>query len=203
MAKVFLGWNAQPFHNYVRALTELGVEVERENFARCDALLLPGGADIHPKLYGQDFHGAVEVDEARDRCEWKLFHRFLLEKKPIFGICRGAQLINAALGGTLRQHIDGHGQISEGMDSMHTVCTDDPLLHRLYGARFTVNSAHHQAVDRPGDGLRVVARAEDGVAEAICHETLPIFAVQWHPERLRSDDCDGAALLSAFFKAVL
>lgn len=192
--KVFLGWREQPFHNYIKALTALGAQVEREEAAGCGALVLPGGADIHPRFYGQELRGAREIDEARDEYELAVFRRFLEEGKPILGICRGAQLINAALGGTLLQHIDGHGKTPDGADGTHPVRTEDGQLLRLYGERFTVNSAHHQAVDRPGEGLRAVAWAEDGTVEAIRHVSLPIFGVQWHPERLTGGD----ALLRAF-----
>ncbi|MBE7003195.1 MAG: gamma-glutamyl-gamma-aminobutyrate hydrolase family protein [Ruminococcaceae bacterium] len=202
MPKIFLGWDKRPFRNYVNALAALGAEIERTDLADCDALLLPGGADIHPGRYGQDFLGSVDVDEARDQCEWALFRLFLEKHRPILGVCRGAQLINAALGGTLHQHIEGHSRLADGTDSMHAVHTDDPLLRSLYGERFTVNSAHHQAVDRLGNGLRAVAWADDGTIEAIRHETLPIFGVQWHPERLHSDDCSGDALLKAFLNAL-
>ena len=202
MKKVFLGWTAQPFQNYVAALTALGAAVEREDPARCDALLLPGGADIHPRIYGQEINGAVDIDEARDEYELAVLHRFLDAQKPVFGVCRGLQLVNAALGGTLHQHIDGHAQISKGVDSLHAVESGDPLLRRLYGARFTVNSAHHQAVDRPGAGLVVAARAADGTVEALRHETLPVFCVQWHPERLHHADGDGEALLRAFLESL-
>ena len=196
MKTVFLGCPEQAFSNYVIALSALGAAVERHSSARCDALLLPGGGDIHPRFYGQALRGAEDLDEARDEYELALLRRFLAAGKPVLGICRGAQLINVALGGTLRQHIDGHSQIN-GSDRRHSVTTDDSLLRALYGERFSVNSAHHQAAERPGDGLRVIARSPDGVVEALRHDTLPLLAVQWHPERLGEA---GAALLDAFLK---
>ena len=198
MKKIFLGWRKLPFQNYVDALAALGVEVKRDEPERCNALLLPGGGDIHPRFYGQEIGGAEDVDEARDAYELTLFRRFFDEGKPILGICRGAQLVNVALGGTLHQHIDGHSQLG-GVDRVHAVRSDDALLRRLYGGSFVVNSAHHQAVDRLGEGLRTIARAEDGTIEAVRHETLPILAVQWHPERFGAE---GAALLEMFLKDV-
>ena len=198
MIKVFLGWQKQPFYNYINALTALGARVERDEPTRCEALLLPGGGDIHPRFYGQAINGAEGIDEARDKYELALFRRFLDAGKPVLGICRGAQLINVALGGTLHQHIEGHSQIG-GVDAMHGVYTDDALLRELYGERFAVNSAHHQAVDRPGAGLRVIARAEEGTVEALRHAALPVLAVQWHPERLGGD---GEKLLRAFLEGV-
>lgn len=198
MKKVFLGWTAEPFARYVEALTALGAQVERDEPDGCDALLLPGGADLHPRFYNQPINGSVDIDEARDEYELALFRRFFDTGRPIFGICRGAQLINVALGGTLRQHISGHDQVG-GADRIHAVRADDAMLRRLYSERFIANSAHHQAIDRPGEGLQVIARAEDGTVEAIRHETQPVLAVQWHPERLGGS---GANLLRAFLKSV-
>ena len=198
MKKVFLGWRKLPFQNYIDALEFLGAAVERDEPDACDALLLPGGADIHPRFYGQAIDGAENIDEARDEYELALFRRFAGQGKPILGVCRGLQLVNVALGGTLRQHIDGHDRI-DGIDRMHAASTDDAALQSLYGEHFTVNSAHHQAIDRIGGELRVIARAGDGTVEAARHETLPILAVQWHPERLGEA---GAALLEMFLKSV-
>ena len=198
MKKIFLGWRKQPFPNYIAALESLGATVERDEPDACGALLLPGGGDIHPRFYGQVPAGAMDIDEDRDKYEFALFRRFFSAGKPILGICRGAQVINVALGGTLRQHVDGHSQL-HGADRLHTVLADDALLRGLYGDRFTANSAHHQAIDLLGGGLRVIARAEDGVVEAVRHETLPLLAVQWHPERLGEN---GAALLRAFLESL-
>ncbi len=198
MEKVFLGWSSEPFPNYVRALESLGATVVRDEPACCDALLLPGGGDIHPRFYGESVDGAKDIDEARDRYEQALFQRFFDAGKPILGICRGMQLINTALGGTLYQHIDGHAKTTSGADGSHAVRTDDPWFGALYGQRFTVNSAHHQAVKRLGRGLRTAARADDGTIEALRHESLPVIAVQWHPERLDN----GAVLLRAFLESI-
>ena len=154
--RVFLGWTAEPFGNYVAALERLGATVERRNAEACDALLLPGGGDVDPALYGQRVAGATDIDRARDDCELALFRRFAAEGKPVFGVCRGLQLVNVALGGTLCGHIDGHSQIA-GEDTTHDVRADDPLLCALDGERFRVNSAHHQAAERLGAGLRATA----------------------------------------------
>jgi len=206
MKRVFLGWESLPFSNYAAALTALGASVERRDPDACGALLLPGGGDVHPRRFGGDAALAQDVDEARDEYELALFQQFYEQGKPIFGICRGAQLVNVALGGTLRCHIEGHSRTG-GADRFHAVSADDALLRGLYGDRFLVNSAHHQAVDRLGAGLRVAARADDGVIEAVRHASRPIFAVQWHPERLTGGvlsrrATDGAALLKAFLAAV-
>mgnify|MGYP003291673908 CR=1 FL=1 len=195
---------SQPLPNYLAALALIGLSAA-DTPETADALLLTGGGDIHPRFYGKKTAGATDIDEARDLRELALTRAFAARSAPIFGICRGLQVINVALGGTLRQHIDGHGQV-DGADRLHETRTDDALLRSLYGTHFTVNSAHHQSVDRLGADLHAVQWADDGTVEALRHATLPIFAVQWHPERLcgafkRDDAVDGGLLLKAFFSA--
>ncbi len=186
------------FPNYVKALQACGAEVCREISADCGALLLPGGGDIDPALYGQENRGSKGIDAARDRREAEAFRLFLSLGRPIFGVCRGAQLINVLLGGTLHQDITGHRQ--DGNDELrHGSRTVDPLLLSLYGGSFIVNSTHHQSVDRLGEGLRAVQWADDGTIEAIRHDSLPIFAVQWHPER-HHDPIEGWRLFEALYK---
>ena len=172
---------------------------------RVDGLLLTGGNDVAPVLYGETketFCG--ENDPWRDRMEARLIELALQADKPVFGICRGLQVLNVYFGGTLRQHIEGHSQI-DGVDRLHAINTAPGLLRELYGTRCTVNSAHHQAVWRLGTGLQVFACAEDGTVEAVGHRTLPVFAVQWHPERLcgafaRPESADGARLFCALLR---
>lgn len=107
-------------------------------------------------------------------------------------------MINVLLGGTLHQDIPGHRQ--SGNDELrHGSRTVDPLLLSLYGERFVVNSTHHQAIDRLGEGLRAVQWADDGTVEAVRHETLPIFAVQWHPER-HHEPIEGWRLFEALYR---
>ena len=189
--------------NYEDALALLGAECVRSP-QDADLLLLPGGGDVHPRFYGQQINGSTDIDEARDGRELALVDEFLRAGKPIVGICRGLQLLNVSFGGTLRQHIEGHDQVC-GRDRLNIVHAAPGLLRTLYGARFTVNSAHHQAVETLGDGLQILACAPDGTVEAIAHKALPAFAVQWHPERLcgafaRSEAVDGAKLLSALLR---
>lgn len=193
---------SQPLPNYLAALALLGLSAA-DTPETADALLLTGGGDIHPRFYAQPIAHAADIDEVRDLRELALTRTFAARSAPIFGICRGLQVINIAFGGTLRQHIEGHCQV-DGADRLHETHTDDALLRSLYGTRFTVNSAHHQSVDRLGASLRAVQWAGDGTIEALRHKTLPIFAVQWHPERLcgafaRRDAVDGALVLRAFF----
>lgn len=132
----------------------------------------------------------------RDAAELALLKRFSAAKKPILGICRGLQIINVAFGGTLIQDLPGHNAVN-GMDRLHNVCMTPSFLQVLYGTTMLTNSAHHQAVDQLGQGLRAVQWAPDGTVEALCHTQLPIWAVQWHPERMNVVT-DGVRLFRAF-----
>ena len=196
--------------NYIQALIRSGAEPEAGSVIHpesCDGLLLPGGPDLDPALYGQELIPETEFETELDTLQMDILRRFLKSGKPVFGICRGHQLINVALGGTLIQDLPtaaDHKQIAPGADQVH-FCNADPdsRIAGLYGTRFAVNSSHHQGVDQPGAGLRVVLRSQDGVIEAMEHKTLPIFSVQFHPERMcfahrREDTVDGSLLFRYF-----
>ena len=170
-----------------------------------DGLLLSGGRDVNPCHYGEEINGADKIDDVRDAEEFVLIRTFLAAKLPILGICRGQQIMNVALGGTLCQHLPNaayHKETPEG-DGLHPIrAEEDSLLFRLYGSEFIVNTVHHQAIARLADGLRITAWADE-VPEAIEHTSLPIFAVQFHPERMcgvrsRPDTINGAPLFEHF-----
>lgn len=175
----------------------------------CAGLVLCGGGDIACEFFGQEDRGSNPPDLARDRAELALFQAFYRAGKPILGICRGMQIINVALGGTLIQDLpqpqrDFHTW--EGADKIHPVaCLEGSLLHRLYGPLCSVNSAHHQGLDRLGEGLRTIAWSEGGVAEAVDLPGYPLLGVQFHPERMagplrRPDTVDGGAILHWFLE---
>ena len=193
------------FPNYERALVQAGAVVRFGDGDGCDGLLLPGGGDIHPARYGQKLLNCRQVDERRDQEELDTCRRFLAQGKPVLGICRGMQVLNVALGGTLLQHVEGHGG-SGGQDGLHrTMTSSGGFLRHLYGRQFSVNTAHHQALDQLGYGLLPVQWAEDGVVEGIEHRALPAWGVQWHPERLgeggrRRDTVDGRRFFSFFLE---
>jgi putative glutamine amidotransferase len=161
----------------------------------CDALLLTGGNDIDPRLYGQEIlFDSVKTDKARTDFEFELARAFVCARKPIMGICRGCQLLNVLFGGTLYQDLPGQLRVShQGVNLRHEVIAEPgSVLYGLYGERLIVNSSHHQSVRALGDGLTATAHTPgDGVVEAFEHGTLPIWGYQFHPERmigLISDD---------------
>ncbi len=196
---------------YIKAITECGGEAFGGYLPPIstdfDALLLCGGSDVHPDRFGEEINGSRNIDIARDEVELRLFNLFMEQKKPIFGICRGHQVINIALGGSLFQDIPEspkHVSIDGVMQMHHVISDGESFLSELYGAKFPVNTSHHQAVSNLGQGLRSIAHsAEDGYCEAIIHESLPIFGVQWHPERMsfsmrREDTVDGRYIFEHF-----
>ena len=210
MKRIFLRGTPGDFVNYTAALTACGAEpVLSLNLALadgCDGLLVPGGADVDPVHYGQSNTASYGIDPDRDRDELCLIRRFLELGKPILGICRGHQILNIALGGTLLQDIPGHSQI-DGVDRVHAVRTTHPFLRTLYGDRFVSNSSHHQAVDRLGEGLSVTCVSEDGIVEGVIHENGNVIGVQFHPERIafahrRPDADDGEPIFQAFLELV-
>lgn len=157
-----------------------------------DGLLLTGGADVDPGAFGAVPHPDLgQVDERRDQFELSLYAAFRAAGKPVLGICRGVQLINVAEGGTLHQHLPAvagtfqHGQRDLRGEPLHPVSLEaDSALGRAFGrSLIKTNSYHHQAVDSVGAGLRVVARAGDGVVEALeAQGGSFVLGVQWHPE---------------------
>ena len=169
--------------------------------ARFDGLLLTGGGDVAPERYGAVRLPSDEVDEARDTEELALIEAFLARRRPIFGICRGIQLLNVAFGGTLYQQVGNHAE-----NARHDVrAAAGSRVEALCGGSFAVNSWHHQAVREAAPGLRVTARSDDGVIEAVEHEILPVLAVQWHPERMIEGVCmdvpnDQLCLFTDFIK---
>lgn len=165
----------------------LCMESAQEAADRFDGLLLSGGPDIDPKYFGEEIlNETVRINPARDEYELALIRAFLDAGKPILGICRGAQMLGVALGGTLYQDIPAQlGFLHYDKQVRHFVCAQPgTTLYRLFGERFRVNSLHHQAMRDLPEGCVVSARSQEGIIEAFEHESLPLLAVQFHPERL-------------------
>ena len=169
-----------------------------------DGLVLQGGADISPLAYGeQPLKPEWEGDPVRDRYEIELVRAFTAAKKPILGICRGAQMINVALGGSLHQDIPAHRSDDYDQHAHEVRLEPGSGLARLYGETGPrrVISIHHQAIKRLAPGLQVEARADDDVIEAVRGTgSSYICAVQWHPEFHGGRDgfLDGGLLLDEF-----
>lgn len=182
----------------------------RDIFAGLDGLLLSGGGDLDPATYGSTPTALVDgIDPQRDRTELELARRALVEGKPVLGICRGLQVLNVANGGTLYRDISEHPDAQR-----HTFYPDLPYdllahsiqinassrLAQIVGrTTLEVNSLHHQACQAVAPGLQVVARAPDGMIEALEAPEHPFaLGVQWHPETL-----PGLAETQALFRAIV
>ena len=155
-----------------------------------DGLIIGGGDDIQAQLYGGEVQLDVRLDPARDELELSLLNRFIPQNTPVLGICRGAQLINVHLGGTLDPDIY---TTHEGLKRRRTVLPRKTVdivggsqLYQLLGVTWCrVNSLHHQAVNRAGKGIQIVARDRDGLVQGIESEDHDfLIGVQWHPEWL-------------------
>ena len=205
---------AQP---YKRALESVGAQpllAEAHaglHLGSCSGLLLTGGTDVDPARYGQAaLPETQQPDPERDAAEAALIEEALARDVPVLAICRGMQILNVFLGGSLIQHLPGaarHVRRTEdkGLPAHSVVIEPRTLLARIAkGDSWEVNSRHHQAVDRLGSGLRVCARdAEDGTIEAVeLPERRFVLAVQWHPENQAVADAGQRGLFQSFAEAV-
>ena len=171
-------------------------ELVIEQLNRVDAVLGIGGNDYCPSLFGQDRHAYTQLlSERRQDFDMLFFSEIWRRRIPALLICASCQGINIAQGGDLIQHLEGIEQThahEHGFSLAHDLSVEpDTLLHQVLDTLETkVNSFHHQAVDQPGTGLRVSARAADGTIEALEPEEFeehPLLAVQWHPERIPNE----------------
>lgn len=184
-----------------------GPEQAVQDALTCDGLLLPGGGDMDPKFYGQARIPACgEPNLLRDAAEPLLLRAFLAADKPVLGICRGIQVMNAVLGGDLYQDIKPFEHLPHNghWAKVHTVTVRrGTLLSRILGQdTVLVNSQHHQAVDRVAPGFTLAALSEDGIVEAIEKPDARFcLGVQWHPEWLSDADPAMQSLFDAFVNA--
>lgn len=198
--------------NFIDALHLLGAEgspvLEETDFTKYDGLILPGGADIDPELFGEENWGCRKIQRDRDIRQLEITKIFDRANKPILGVCKGHQLINIYFGGKMCQHIpefETHQWVEQ--DQSHgSHCTPGCFLEALYGTTdFPINSAHHQAVIDPAEGFTAIQWAPDGVLEAMVHNSRPIIGLQWHPERMcgkhtRLDTVDGLPIFRYFLE---
>jgi putative glutamine amidotransferase len=185
-----------------------------ELWKRLDGLVLTGGGDVDPARFGEPKHPETSlVSESRDTLELEVTERALAARAPLFAICRGVQVLNVALGGSLHQHIPeafpaspiAHSQTAPRPEPTHPVKVmgEGTQLGAILGQlELDVNSFHHQAIKRLGRGLRDVAWAPDGVIEGV---ELPdagfVIGVQWHPEDLIDHDPAARSLFHALVEA--
>lgn len=214
--------DSDPYPNYHNATlaagARLGLEIEtldlsetRGSLPVIDGIVFTGGEDVNPQRYGKARERALcgVLNDERDEHELKIFEIAQTRQLPALGICRGLQLLNVALGGSLITHLPSAATHTkqQGHDARHAVATvPDSIVASLCGERGDVNSSHHQAVDRVASELVVTARAEDGTIEALervhSSEKPLLFAVQWHPERMDQRNPLAGPLFERFLLAV-
>ncbi len=207
-------FNGQPVYNlnlsYCQAVSAAGglpllatsAALAEEYAEMADGLLVTGGSSVHPCRYHETFEslaqgGDVNIlikgcNPTRDEIDFSMFKAFMKRKKPILGICRGHQMLTAATGGKLMLNFPGkHGTEHQGGITHGVNVLPDSMLGKLFGEHFQTNSFHRDAACVVGEEMRATAYSEDGIIEAIEHKTLPVFGVQFHPERMRGESIGG------------
>lgn len=211
---ILIGGQKEYTYNYERALQSLGAvphvllpdPLQIATFPLCSfqGLVLPGGGDIYPGFFGQTNLGSTNIQPRLDLQQLALFSAFFRAGKPVLGICKGMQIINVALGGTIVQDLD------EPLKKIHAYQNTDQIhetqilpgtyLYQLYGGSLTTNSAHHQAIGHLGQDLLPAQYGPGNILEGLFHKTRPILGIQWHPERMlkNPETGDGSQVLSYF-----
>jgi len=190
--------------DYVNALLNAGADISlllpqsKESLYielyRCDGLVIPGGDDVNPALYNQENQHSHPIDTGIEQLDLDAIDIMQQMNKPIFGICRGLQIINVAFGGTLIQDINLQKKDSldhsfsfnykKPLNAHKIIVSKNSILSNYLDETIEVNSYHHQAIDKLAPNFKISAKSEDGLIEAI--ESERIIAVQWHPERMCS-----------------
>jgi putative glutamine amidotransferase len=195
---------------YIDRMTERGFNTllltlnnpkNEEIFKLCDGFIITGGDDIDPSSYGESNEGlSINTHRHMDDFDLEIIDYAIKTHKPLLGICRGQQMLNVALGGTLHQDL---GQLNASHHEVHTSHLINMKQHPLFswGSQVTVNSYHHQAIKDLSHDLEVFGEHDDGTIEMVFHKKLPIFAVQWHPE-ITPDSPYSKIVFDAFSKLV-
>lgn len=172
-----LGWTLFPICSHTGLSTALAIS---------DALLLPGGYDMHSYYLNETRNVHITTyDQPMDHLELMTIDAFVRADKPILGICRGMQTLNVYFKGSLLQHINADQHAPNHRHIVHT--SGRSVLNQLYPATFHVNSFHHQVIGKLGEGFFTSAFSEENYVEAMEHENGRILAVQWHPELMEND----------------
>lgn len=204
---------------YLNRVREAGLEPvvlskPGQSLSDCAGLVLTGGVDVAPSRYGEEPHPRTQApDDIRDELELTLLRQAIEQDVPVLAICRGFQVLNVAMGGSLLQHIEdwSHAALrDEGRNSARHYVSAGGILQELFGSgRVEVNSRHHQAVtpDRLAHGLEVLSMSDDGYVEAVVAPAKRwLIGVQWHPERedafIPGFDEKSRKLFAAFAAAV-
>jgi len=219
------GRNHHLYQQWVNSVPEVEVislaSKNTKDVLHCNGVIFSGGEDIHPGLYGKAEYvkefSLTDIDEKRDEFEVRILEDAFAHRVPVLGICRGLQLINAWLGGTLIPDLKSAGKrnhrLTETVERLHRIhIKAGSELERITGCvEGEVNSFHHQAVDRPAPGWEATAWTEDGVIEALGRTDVGagpdanghhVVLVQWHPERMPDHDHPmTAGLLTDFLHA--
>ena len=161
--------------------------------ASIDGFVIVGGTDINPKLYNEENYSSFGIDDEIDNLDLEIIDYAIKNNKPLFGICRGLQIINSYFKGTLKQHIFNHSK------HRHKIIMVDDFLD--FPLSLEVNSFHHQSVKKIGKELRVLYYSTDGEVECFVHQKLPIIAVQFHPEMESTSEF--SVLLKEYFYSLL
>ena len=182
--RIFIYNNRLNLSNYITAIEKLKHDyIFSDNINKainCDFLILTGGGDIYPPIYNKKPSTLSKYNLKTDFDELNLLRLFVKLNKPALGICKGMQIINVYFNGTLK-NIKGHEEDSG--DIFHKI-TWNTQADFIKNKPTIVNSSHHQAIDKLGDNLEVLATSKDGIIESVKHKNLKIIGVQFHPERL-------------------
>lgn len=173
-----------------------------------DGIILTGGNDVDPSSYNEEPHPLLgELMHEKDRLEFKMMDLAFKANKGIFGICKGMQLMNIYFGGSLYQDLSQYEDLKIKHSTLNTLdrpnhsieVEEGSLFYEILGKEHRVNSAHHQAIARLGEGLKVAAKSPDGIIEAVYHgERKAVFATQFHPEMTALSDAKSQALFDYF-----